>query len=62
MNCPDGINLFAHIDLGVKDGAEESKVGELIGALDTIFQAVPWQQLPMQIYNSHTGDHRSFGT
>jgi hypothetical protein len=56
VSCPDGVNFFAYVDFALKDGFDEAKVGELAGALDAIMNAVPWQQMPMQVYNSHNVD------
>lgn len=56
VSCPDGVNFFAYVDFALKDGFDEGKVGELAGALDAIMNAVPWQQMPMQVYNSHNVD------
>jgi hypothetical protein len=56
LSCPDGVNFFAYVDFALKDGAEESKLGELAGALEAIMSAVPWQQMPMQVYHSHNVD------
>jgi len=56
VSCPDGVNFFTYIDLALRDGFDEAKVGELAGALDGIMNAVPWQQLPMQVYQSHSVD------
>jgi len=56
ISCPDGVNFFTFVDFALKDGFDEAKVGELAGALDAIMNAVPWQQLPMQVYHSHSVD------
>jgi len=56
VKCPDGVNFFSYIDFALRDGFSEDKVGELLGALDAIMNAVPWQQMPMQVYNSHSVD------
>jgi len=56
VSCPDGVNFFTYLDFALKDGYDEAKVGELAGALDAIMNAVPWQQLPMQVYHSHSVD------
>jgi len=56
LSCPDGVNFFAFVDFALKDGFDEAKVGELCGALDAIMNAVPWNQMPMQVYHSHSVD------
>ncbi len=54
--CPDGVPTFLYIDLPLKDGFDEGQIGELSGTLEALISAIPWQAIPLPVYNSHTVD------
>jgi len=56
VSTPDGVELFAYIDFGVKKDADDSVLGELVGVLEMLLKTIPFQKFPGGVYHSHTVD------
>jgi len=56
VNAPEGVATVFHIDLPLKKQYDEGQIGELAGILETLIASVPWNQIPLPIYHSHSVD------
>jgi len=56
VSCPEGVPTLIHVDFQLKEGFDDQAVGELAGSLDAIINAIPFAQIPINLYHSHTVD------
>lgn len=56
LNAPDDTSGLFFIDFALRGDADEGKLGELVGILDSAINSVPWAEFPIPVYNSHNVD------
>lgn len=44
VECPDGVVCFARLDLALREDADEMEVGELVGMVEVVLDALPWPE------------------
>jgi len=56
VQCPADAVAFAMMDFVVKPDADDEKLGESLGMLETILDSLPYDRLPIRLHHSHKVD------